>query len=218
MLQIEYSENATEQLNEIIENPSIYNNGHFTQLYINWNSEFYRYVNPKSIGESYLTKYGWYKIGGIGVFDYKYTRINDRCVIEILEFRFSKLPYQQKKQQYTIIGDAGYKYKIIQSIFNHKCSILTPQRKRLTKFVFDQIIGFHHSSNDYNTIYATGFQGDRVFAIYQDGNIKVLPYSKEEYLNKKHKYYESHKPHKKVITESHIRQMVRETLRRYLQL
>ena len=49
-------------------------------------------------------------------------------------------------------------------------------------------------------------------------NIKVLPYSKEEYLNKKHKYYESHKLHKKVITESHIGQVVRETLRRYLQL
>lgn len=117
-----------------------------------------------------------------------------------------------------MVGDAGYNYKIIQSVFNHKCSILTPQRKYLTKFIFDQIIGFHHSSDDYNTIYAIGFQGDRAFAIYQDGNIKVLPSSKEEYLNKKHKYYESHKPHKKVITESHIRQMVRETLRRYLQL
>ena len=55
-------------------------------------------------------------------------------------------------------------------------------------------------------MYAIGLQENRVFAIYQDVNIKVLPYSKEEYLNKKHKYYESHKLHKKVITESHIGQ------------
>lgn len=67
-------------------------------------------------------------------------------------------------------------------------------------------------------MYAIGLQENRVFAIYQEVKIKVLPYSKEEYLNKKHKYYESHKLHKKVITESHIGQVVRETLRRYLQL
>lgn len=120
-----------------------------------------------------------------------------------------------------IILIGGYTYiitKIIQSVFNHKCSIITPQRKYLTKFVFDPIIGFHYTSDDYNTMYAISLQENRVFAIYQDVNIKVLPSSKEEYLNKKHKYYESHKLHKKVITESHIGQVVRETLRLYLQL
>ena len=125
---------------------------------------------------------------------------------------------QNKIQQYKVIGDAGYGYKIAQSTVDNKSSIITPQGKCLTKFVFDQIIGFHHSSNDYNTIYAVGFQGNRVFAIYQDGNIQVLPYSKKEYLNKKHQYYESSNPNKIVINESHIRNIVRETLRRYLQI
>ena len=86
-------------------------------------------------------------------------------VFNIIEFRFSKLPYQQQQQQYEVIGDAGYGYEIIQSAFNHKYSILTPQRKYLTKFVFDEIIGFHHSSSDFNTIYAIGFQENRVFAM-----------------------------------------------------
>lgn len=151
--------------------------------------------------------------------------LHNQVYIIVTGFEFNRTNFKRwinhqtiSNEKYSIVGDAGYGYKIIQSTSNNKYTILTPQRKYLTKFVFDEIIGFHHSSSDYNTIYATGFQGDRVFAIYQDGNIKVLPYSKEEYFNKKHKYYESHKLHKKVITESHIRQMVRETLRRYLQL
>lgn len=156
---------------------------------------------------------------------YNRVMVNNQICIIITNFRLNYNNFKKwinhqtiSDEKYSIVGEAGYGYKIIQSTSNNKHTILTPQRKYLTKFVFDEIIGFHHFSDDYNTIYATGFQGDRVFAIYQDGNIKVLPYSKEEYLNKKHKYYESHKPHKKVITESHIRQMVREALRRYLQL
>lgn len=115
-----------------------------------------------------------------------------------------------------MIGDAGYKYKIIQSIFNHKYTILTPQRKRLTKFAFDQIIGFHHSSNDYNMIYAVGFIGNRVYAIYQDGDIKVLPYSKEEYLTNKHRYDESIRLHKMILRESKFNNIIKETLHKYI--
>ena len=218
MLTITISPEAEQQLDIIHENKGIYNGRNFTQQFINWNSVFHRYVNSKAINQVCLQEYGWYNIGDIGLCEYQCVRAQNGVVFNIIEFRFSKLPYQQQQQQYEVIGDAGYGYEIIQSAFNHKYSILTPQRKYLTKFVFDEIIGFHHSSSDFNTIYAIGFQENRVFAIYQDGIIEVLPYSKEEYLNKKHKYYESHKTRKMVINESHIRQIIRETLRRYLQL
>lgn len=159
--------------------------------------------------------------------DIIYSRIihQKQVYIIVTGFKFNGINFKKwlkhqplNSKNYSIVGDAGYRYKIIQSTSNNKYAILTPQRKYLTKFVFDEIIGFHHSSNDFNTIYAIGFQENRVFAIYQDGKIEVLPYSKEEYLNKKHKYYESLKPRKMMINESHIRQIIRETLRRYLQL
>jgi hypothetical protein len=164
-----------------------------------------------------LPERGIYDIGTIGKLDYYHFILeDDEEIFMILEFRFSKLPYRQKKQQYKVIGDAGYKYKIIQSIFNHKYTILTPQRKRLTKFAFDQIIGFHHSSNDYNMIYAVGFIGNRVYAIYQDGDIKVLPYSKEEYLTNKHRYDESIRLHKMILRESKFNNIIKETLHKYI--
>ena len=219
MFVLRYLPEAEEIINDIISSENIYTcDGHFTQEFLNWNNEFHRYVNKETISKLNLPEHDVYDIGTIGKLDYLHFTIEDDEIFVILEFRFSKLPYKQKKQQYKVVGNAGYKHKIIQSTFNHKYSILTPQRKYLTKFVFDEIIGFHHSSNDFNTIYAIGFQENRVFAIYQDGKIEVLPYSKEEYLNKKHKYYESNKPRKMVINESYIREIIRETLRRYLQL
>ena len=65
-------------------------------------------------------------------------------------------------------------------------------------------------------IYAVGFIGNRVYAIYQDGDIKVLPYSKEEYLTNKHRYDESIRLHKMILRESKFNNIIKETLHKYI--
>ena len=72
MLNIEYSNVATEQLNEIYENDNIYIGTSFTQQFINWNHEFYRYVNENAISKHKLYSQGIYTIGKIGKLEYKY--------------------------------------------------------------------------------------------------------------------------------------------------
>ena len=114
--------------------------------------------------------------------------MNDANVFEIVEFRFAKLPYA-----YKITDDAGYGYKIIKSTLNGLFSILTPQKTQLTNFKFDNIIGFHHSTEDYNVIHAIGFIGDRVYEIMRDGTIQVLHMSRTDYLDQKHRYDECKK-------------------------
>lgn len=221
MFRIEYSDIAANQIDEILSDSRIYDvHGHFTQQFANWNSEFYRYINPSSIFNQRLGEHGTYQIGVIGWAIYNCFILDNTEVFEIIEFRFSKLPYTRRRTLYNIGDDAGFGYKIIQSTFNGKVTLLTPQRRYLTKFVFDDIIGFHHSSDDYNTVYAVGFMGDRAYAIFQDGTIEVLPYTKEQYLKGKHNYYESkqYKPSKIMLSESQLRKLVRETLKRYLAL
>ena len=213
MLTIEYSEKANQQLNDIVSCDLIYDQfGHFTQQYINWNGEFYRYVNTNAIGRQQLAERGLYKIGSIGMLEYHCYYVGDDMVFEIVEFRFSKLPYINRGPQYKIISDAGYGYKVIQSTFNGKCAILTPQRRYLTKFAFDSIIGFHHASKDYNSVYAVGFIGNRSYAIYQNGDIQLLPLSKDEYLSKKHKYYESVKKRRILLPESRLKRIIRQAI------
>ena len=211
-LYIEYSNKSTEQLNEILNNNSIYNKGHFTQEYINWNREFYHYINKTTISKQELSKSGLFKIGNIGKIEYKIYNLKDAVVFEILEFFFSKLPYQQKKCQYKVVGDAGYEYKIFQSFPSEKYAILSPQRKYLTRFDFDNIIGFHHSIDDYNKVYAVGFIGNRVYAIYPNSHI----YSKDEYLRNKHRYDESIRLYKMILSESKINNIIKETLHKYI--
>lgn len=213
MLTIEYSEKAHIQLDGIVSNKGVYDRfGHFTQQFINWNYEFYHYVNPVSISKTKLTSQGWYKIGSIGTLEYKHFTVEDAEIFEIVEFRFSRLPYRSRGSQYRIVSDAGYGYKVVQSTFNGKCAILTPQRRYLTKFAFDSIIGFHHSSKDYNSVYAVGFIGNRVYAIFQNGNIQLLPLSKEEYLSMKHNYYESIKKKRIMISESKLKRIIQQAI------
>ena len=150
------------------------------------------------------------------MFEYKIVKTKDDIVCEIIEFRFYKLPYNLTKLQYKILNSAGYGYKISQSQNNNKCAILTPQNKQLTKYIFDDIIGFHHSTNNYNVIHAIGFIKDRVYAIYKDGTIQILHYSKEEYLNKKHRYDESIKHIKYLLNESLLNKIIRDTIKKYL--
>ena len=188
-MKIAYSEYATKQIDEIFSNYSIYDQyGKFTQQFINWNSEFHRHLNSNVISKQHLSKHGWHKIGTIGVIEYYYITVTDTEVFEIVEFRFAKLPYA-----YKITDDAGYGYKIIKSTLNGLFSILTPQKTQLTNFKFDNIIGFHHSTEDYNVIHAIGFIGDRVYEIMRDGTIQVLHMSRTDYLDQKHRYDECKK-------------------------
>ncbi|MGN0993019.1 MAG: hypothetical protein ACI4PE_03775 [Bacilli bacterium] len=188
-----YTYKANQQIDSIISNDSIYDeHGHFTQQFINWNDEFHRYVNPNSICQNTLFSKGVYNIGTIGSLSYKLFEINGNQVFEIIEFHFKKLPYSKSTKRYEIIFDAGYGYKIIRSTKTNKCAILTPQKTMLTKFAFDDIIGFHHSSDNYNEQYAIGFIGDRVYYIKMNGEVILLHLSKEDYLSMEHKFYESY--------------------------
>lgn len=203
-MKIAYSDCAAKQLDKIYTNSGIYDShSHFTQQFLNWNREFHRYINPKEIRKKVLTPQGVYTIGTIGTLEYNYLTVTGAEVFEIIEFRFSELPYATSAPQYTITGDAGYGYKIIQSTFNGLYSILTPQSRQLTKFSFNRMIGFHHSYENYNIIHAIGFIGNRVYEILQDGTIKVLHISKQDYLDKKHRYDESmRRLHALLLTEA----------------
>lgn len=81
-----------------------------------------------------------------------------------------------------VLYDKSQKYGLVDSL-------LQP----LVKQKFDDIINFHHSTEDYNKIHAIGFLGDRVYSISQKGDITLLHISKQDYLNKKHRYDESNK-------------------------
>ena len=159
-----------------------------------------------------MSSHGIYKIGKIASLEYNNVIVNDAEIFEIIEFHFTKLPYAKSVHKYKVVGNAGFGYKIIQSSLNNRYTILTPTRTKLTKFTFDEIIGFHHSSDEYNKIYAIGFIGNRVYSIEMDGNITLLPYSKEEYLTMKHKYYESKQ--RIVITQRQLQRIITETLKR----
>lgn len=69
---------------------------------------------------------------------------------------------------------------------SQKYGILKPDRKPLVKPIFDDIINFHHSTDDYNTIHAIGFIGDRVYSIDMEGNTTLLHKNKVEYLEDNH--------------------------------
>lgn len=210
------SNTANKQIDEIYANKHIYDRyWHFTKKFINWNYEFNRYVNKTSIEQLHLSQKGLYQIGSIGILEYNYFTSNDSEIFEIIEFRFTRLPYDSSaSQEYTIIGDAGYHYKIARSNKNGLSTILKPNGTLLTKYFFDDIIGFHHASHDFNVLYAIGFKGDRVYKIYTDGNIELERHSKQQYLSMKHNFYES-KQHIH-IKKSQLVQLIKESIKRYL--
>mgnify|MGYP003318074793 CR=1 FL=1 len=213
------SDIADKQIDDIYCNKNIYDPyGHFTQQFLNWNREFHRYVNPMAMNSHIDAIEGIYTIGRIGTLMYNSFNLNGVQVFEIIEFNFTKLPYTKRDPKYNVIFDANYGYNIIQSTSNNLYAILKPNHKPLTKYAFDNIIGFHHSSNDYKTIYAIGFIGNRVYAIYPNGDINILPYSKEEYLTMKHKYYENKRYYKRLLNENTIRRITTKVINRILNL
>lgn len=125
-----------------------------------------------------------------------------------------------------VVTDGGYGYKILRHDDSNKETIQTPQGEILFNPIFDDIIGFHHSSSDYDTIHAIGFIGARVYSIAMDGKITLLHTSKSAYLSSPHLYYESkvqnkeiaHEKHcsKAIITETDVVDMVRESVYRLI--
>lgn len=133
---------------------------------------------------------------------------NEGIGVVVTDFDFNQSNFRKwithkslEKFPYLEVGDAGYGYKIVQHDDTNKQTLLTPQGKLLTKPIFDNIIGFHHSKDNYNIIHAIGFIGDRVYSISNNGNVTLLYISKEDYLNQKHRYDETSIRLGKIINE-----------------
>ena len=136
-------------------------------------------------------------------------------VVVITSFYFKSLPFtstvSKDPKKVRRINDAGYGFSIVQDLKTQKVAIRKPDKRLLTSFDFDDIIGFHHSTEDYNKMHAIGFIGDRVYEILMNGDIGLLHISKEDYLSKKHRYDEMRRRINRVV-ETVIRQMSREIL------
>ena len=99
-------------------------------------------------------------MGKMGEFDYYIINVRGVYVVVITSFYFSWLPFESNVIRKT--KDAGYGYIIVQNTQTQKFAIRKPNNRPLTNTVFDGIIGFHHSIEDYNKMHAIGFIGNRV--------------------------------------------------------
>ena len=130
-------------------------------------------------------------------------------------FKFNKMNFQKwikhenlpRKTCYKI-GDGGYNFTLMQNEKTGLKAIRNPHGKFICKAVFDDIIGFHHSTDDYNVIHAIGFIGERVYSISMNGNVTLLNISKEEYLKRTHRYDE--------IINRRISRIIIEIINQYL--
>lgn len=86
-------------------------------------------------------------------------QFNKRNFIKWINHKSLRKPY------YYAVGDCGYGYKIIQCDDSPKKGIQAPNNKIIVKTIFDDIIGFHHSTDNYNVVHAIGFIDDRVYSI-----------------------------------------------------
>ena len=91
------------------------------------------------------------------------------------------------------VSDTSYGFSSVLYDSTQKSGIIKPDGSKLVEPIFDDIINFHHSTDDYNTIHAIGFIGDRVYSISMNGDVTLLHMSKQDYLNKKHLYDEMRK-------------------------
>lgn len=113
-------------------------------------------------------------------------------IIKIEDFRFDNRKFEdwllhiaKNKKTYSVC-DTCFGFSSVLYDNSQKYGILKPDRKPLVKPIFDDIINFHHSTDDYNTIHAIGFIGDRVYSIDMEGNTTLLHKSKVEYLEENH--------------------------------
>lgn len=145
---------------------------------------------------------------------------------------YNWLNHKSNRNPSYSVCDNCFGFKNILYDNSQKYAILKPDGKRLVKPVFDDIINFHHSSNDYNTLHAIGFINDRVYEISTDGNIVLLHMSKEDYLNAEHKFFEARQRQKIIeykqyntmnntrnrvrLTESQLRSVIKESVKQVL--
>lgn len=148
-------------------------------------------------------------MGRLGEFDYYIRNVRGLNVVVVTTFYFIFVPFKSHTTTNHIVKlyNAGYGYCIIQNSVTKKLAIRKPNNQYLTKFVFDEIIGFHHSSENYNKVHAIGFIGDRVYEILMDGYIDLLHISKNDYLSMKHRYDEMLRKRINLIIENLLRQI-----------
>ena len=190
MVRIYYTKEANRQIDDIVLDKRCYDKyGHFTQNFLNWNSEFHAYVNYKTINNKGINKVGVYAIGNIGTLQYRIFNISNYTIFEIIEFRFSKLPYKQKKINYSIINkNIGNGYKIAKSLSNNKLALFNPKHKQLTKFEFDTISNLKQSKNNPNEIYAIGNKGNNKYKITLDGKQSLIE-NKNHFIVEKSEFF-----------------------------
>lgn len=145
---------------------------------------------------------------------------------------YNWLNHKSNRNPSYSVCDNCFGFKTILYDNSQKYAILKPDGKRLVKPVFDDIINFHHSSNDYNTLHAIGFINDRVYEISTDGNVVLLHMSKEDYLNAEHKFFEARQRQKIIeykqyntmnntrnrvrLTESQLHNVIKESVKQVL--
>ncbi len=208
---LRFTKYADGQLNTIYTDKRVYTNKlQFTEEFEEWNYELLQYVRPSTFYNANAR--GSISMGRIGELFYQIYEVGGINIVVVEKFYFKWLPFTtlmavaSSKNRLCKIDDAGYSYSIIQDSITKKMAIRKPNSQYLTKFVFDEIIGFHHSTEDYNKIHAIGFIGDRVYSIPLDGELKLLHMSKNDYLSMKHRYDEMLRKRINIIIENLRRQ------------
>ena len=144
--------------------------------------------------------------------------IGSNVLIYADDFKYSKrnlyawLKHKSTKNPSYSVCDTCFGFSSVLYDNTQKYGILKPDGKQLVKPIFDDIINFHHSAEDYNTIHAIGFIGDRVYSITKDGNVTLLHISKDDYLKQKHHYDEMFKRRLNTILTEVINSYLRKNL------
>jgi hypothetical protein len=134
------------------------------------------------------------------------------------DFDYSKrnlytwLQHKSNRRPSYSISDTCYGFSSVLYDRTQKCGILKPDGTRLVKPIFDDIINFHHSTDDYSIIHAIGFIGNRVYSISMDGDVTLLHISKNDYINQKHLYDEMRKRKLTHIITEVINQYLKQNL------
>lgn len=197
---VTYTREANAQLDTIYTDKRAYVNAtSFTETFKSWNYTLLQYLRPSTFCK--VKSRGTIPMKNIGEFDYYIVTVREIHVVVITYFHFNYLPFTNNVKK---IEDAGYGYSIVQDSNSQKVAIRKPNNKPLTNFVFDSIIGFHHSKEDYNNIHAIGFIGNRVYSIPLYGEPTLLHISKNDYLSMKHRYDETFRRKLKIIIENVI--------------
>ena len=156
-----------------------------------------------------------YRMPRWGVVTYSKIVIGGNVLIYADDFKYSKrnlyawLRHKSTRSPSFSVSDTCFGFSSVLYDNTQKYGILKPDGNQLVKPIFDDIINFHHSAEDYNFIHAIGFIGDRVYSITMDGNVSLLHISKEEYLKQKHHYDE--------MLKRKLNTIIAETINKFLQ-